>query len=359
MRIFAENRNIIRLMTKQEIIDSFDPNAPAVADGGLFGLPFTAEHADIIIIPVPWEVTVSFGSGTGEGPDAIKTASGQVDLYHQDFPELWKRGIFLDSCPAELVELGKRAKDFAGDIIAALEEGEIIEENAVLSDRLSKVNHACDEMNRWVKERAAYWKGQGKLVGLIGGDHSVPLGYLQLQGDLYRDFGILHIDAHMDLRQAYEGFTYSHASIFYNAMERIPGAKLVQVGIRDFCEQEHRYAKERPARISVFTDRSVRNRLFKGENWDAISRDIIDRLPQKVHISLDIDGLNPSLCPNTGTPVPGGLEYEELIHLLNTLKASGREIIGFDMCEVSASDNGWDENVGARLLFHLCGVLAG
>jgi len=347
-------------MTKEEIIASFDPNAAAAGSAGIFGLPFGAQHADVIVIPVPWEVTVSFGSGTGEGPDAMFEASSQVDLHHPDFPELWKRGIFMDTCPDDLISLGRRAKDMAGDIIAALEEGEDIQTNSVLLDKLERVNDASARMNEWVKERSAYWKKQGKLIGLAGGDHSIPLGYIQLQGELHQKFGILHIDAHMDLRKAYEGFTYSHASISYNAMESVPQIQsLVQVGIRDFCEQELNYSKQLKERISVFTDRSVRSRMFRGENWDALCNEIINKLPEKVHISLDIDGLNPSLCPNTGTPVPGGLEYEELMHLLNTLKRSGREIIGFDLCEVSPGVNGWDGNVGARVLFHLCGMLAG
>jgi agmatinase len=347
-------------MTKQEIIDAFDPNAPAAAEGGLYGLPFDAGQSDIIIIPVPWEVTVSFGKGTGEGPEAIKEASAQIDLYHHDFPQLWKRGIFMDTCPDELISAGRRAKELAGDIIAALEEGEDVPSNSILTDKLERVNEACARMNDWVKERAAFWIKQGKLVGLAGGDHSIPLGYIQLQGDLHEQFGILHIDAHMDLREAYEGFTFSHASIFYNVMETVPQVRsLVQVGIRDYCQQENDYVQSNPERISVYFDREVRKRMFKGENWDRLCQEIVGKLPQKVHISVDIDGFDPKLCPNTGTPVPGGLEYEELMHLLNVLKSAGKEIIGFDLCEVSASEDGWDGNVGARVLFHLCGVLAG
>lgn len=347
-------------MTKQEIIDTFDPNAPAAAEGGLFGLPFDAEQSDIIIIPVPWEVTVSFGSGTGEGPDAIKEASAQIDLHHHDFPELWKRGIYMDTCPDELIAAGRRAKELAGDIIAALEEGEDIPSNSILTEKQERVNEACARMNEWVKERAAFWIKKGKLVGLAGGDHSIPLGYIQLQGDLHEQFGILHIDAHMDLREAYEGFTFSHASIFYNVLETVPQvSRLVQVGIRDYCEQENNYVRSDAERISVYFDREVRKRMYKGENWDRFCHEIVESLPEKVHISVDIDGLDPKLCPNTGTPVPGGLEYEELMHLLNVLKSAGKEIIGFDLCEVSASEDGWDGNVGARVLFHLCGLLAG
>ncbi|MBW6490973.1 MAG: agmatinase family protein [Lentimicrobium sp.] len=345
--------------TKEEIIASFDPNAAATAGLGLFGLPFTAGQSDIIIIPVPWEVTVSFGNGTAEGPEAISEASTQIDLHHHDYPELWKHGIFMDECPDDLVLLGRKVKEYAGDIINAIEEGAVIADNNVLSGKLEQVNEACAKMNLWVKERARYWQKQGKMVGLVGGDHSIPLGYIQLQGEQHRDFGILHIDAHLDLRIAYEGFTWSHASIFYNALETVPQiSSIVQIGIRDYCEQEKNYTRQHKGKISVFYERENRKRIYCGDNWDSICQEMIDRLPGKVHISVDIDGLDPKLCPNTGTPVPGGLEFEELMFLLNALKASGKEIIGFDLCEVAPGNDGWDGNVGARVLYQLCGTMA-
>lgn len=347
-------------MTKDDIIAGFNPNDPAPANAGLFGLPFSAAQSDIIIIPVPWEVTVSFGSGTGDGPDAVAAASAQIDLHHFDYPELWKRGIFMDQCPEELVSLGKKAKADAQELIEAIAAGEDLSGNKDLTEKLQWVNDACAMMNGWVHDRAAFWKGQGKMVGLVGGDHSIPLGYIQFQGEHHDDFGILHIDAHLDLRVAFEGFTWSHASIFYNALETVPQvSRLVQVGIRDYCEQENNYCRANPERISVYFDREIRNRLYKGENWHQLCLAIVDRLPQKVHISIDIDGFDPKLCPNTGTPVPGGLEFEELMHLLNVLKASGKEIIGFDLCEVAPGDDGWDGNVGARVLYQLCGTMAG
>lgn len=347
-------------MTKDQIIAKFNPNAAASVNTGLFGLPFNVEQSDIIIIPVPWEVTVSYGSGTAEGPAAIEEASAQIDLYHHDYPELWKRGIYMDKCPAEISDLGKKAKAEAQVLIEAIELGIDPKSDNSLSLILNSVNESCGKMNAWVKQRSAFWKQQGKLVGLVGGDHSVPLGYIQLQGETNPDFGVLHIDAHMDLRNAYEGFTYSHASIFYNALKTVPQiSKLVQVGIRDYCLEENELCQQSPDRIAVYFDREVRKRLYKGENWDQLCHEIIGKLPEKVYVSVDIDGLDPKLCPNTGTPVPGGMEYEELIHLLNVLKKCGKEIIGFDLCEVAPAEDGWDGNVGARMLYQLCGTMAG
>jgi agmatinase len=353
-------------MNKEEIIKQFNPNAAATADAGIYGLPFGAEHSDVVLVAVPWEVTVSSGSGTAEGPDAINEASMQVDLYNHDYPELWKKGIHLDlSFPQELQSKMMKAKDFAQEIIFAIEEGENISDNAVLSKKLNEVNDSCNQMNLWVKEQSEHWLAKGKKLGLVGGDHSIPLGYLQLQGEKHSDFGILHIDAHMDLRNAYEGFTYSHASIFYNVLQTVPQvSSLVQVGIRDYCLQEKEYAGNQGPRVSVYFDREIRKRMYSGENWNQLCLEMVERLPAKVYISVDIDGLDPKLCPNTGTPVPGGLEYEELVHLLNVLKNSGKEIIGFDLCEVAPGDeaagNGdWDGNVGARILYQLCGTIAG
>ncbi len=347
-------------MTKAEIIDAFDPDAAASSQAGLFGLPFTAEHADIIVVPVAWEATVSFGSGTSDGPAAILQASTQIDLCHHDYPDAWKRGIWLDAFPADMAEIARSAKERAQSVIACIENGDALNGVSISARALAEVNEACAHMNQWVHQRCAHWKQQGKIVGLLGGDHSIPLGYLQLHAEQHESFGILHVDAHHDLRVAYDGFTYSHASIFYNALSTLPAlTKLVQVGIRDYCRQEYEYAHAHTNRVAVYYDRDMRTRLYQGETWQTVCREIISCLPRNVHISIDIDGLDPGMCPHTGTPVPGGLAYEELMFLLNELKASGRSVIGFDVCEVAPGPDGWDANAGARVLFHLCALAAG
>ncbi|HQQ12694.1 MAG TPA: arginase family protein, partial [Bacteroidales bacterium] len=172
-------------------------------------------------------------------------------------------------------------------------------------------------------------------------------------------YGILQLDAHLDLRNAYEGFKYSHASIFYNALQFDAITKLVQVGIRDYCEEEADFVRSSNGRITVFYDRDIRKRMFEGSSWRELTDEMIAELPDKVYVSIDIDGLDPKLCPNTGTPVPGGLQFEELIYMLNRLKASGKEIIGFDLCEVAPGEDEWDGNVGARVLYQLIGLAAG
>ena len=347
-------------MNKQEKIKNFDPSQPGLADESIFGLPFTAEESEIIIIPVPWEVTVSYGSGASSGPEAILEASFQVDLQHQDFPDLWKLGIYLDlnQQTATWSDNSDKYKGLAQPIIAALESGEVIESHPALQSDLDKINKVCKELKDEVRERALYWMKKGKKVALLGGDHSTPLGYYEALASQHENFGILHLDAHMDLRIAYEGFTYSHASIMYNALQLPQISKIVQIGIRDFCKQEVETVIQQGQRVQVHTDTDMKAETYNGKTWDELCNHIIASLPQKVAISFDVDGMYAWYGPNTGTPVPGGFSYEQATYLFNKLAASGKEIIGFDFVEVASGDNDWDGNVGARMLYHMCGVFA-
>ncbi len=346
-------------MTKHELLKTFDPSQPGLADATIFGLPFSIEDSEIIVVPVPWEVTVSYGSGASKGPEAILDASFQVDLNHQEFPELWKLGIFLDESPKGIKKNSKKYKKKALPIIEALESGSVSEANPDLQKSLVKINEACLEMVAAVREKTKYWLNQGKKVVLLGGDHSTPLGYYQALTEKHAAFGILHLDAHMDLRVAYEGFTYSHASIMYNALQLPQITTIVQVGIRDFCEQEVAIASKEGSRVIVHSDADLKQEAFEGITWQQQCDQIIAGLPQKVCISFDIDGLLPWYCPNTGTPVPSGFSFEQATYLLSRLAETDKEIIGFDLVEVAPGENDdWDGNVGARMLFHLCGVLA-
>jgi len=346
-------------MTKQEIIENFDPSQPGLADATIFGLPFSAEQSEIIIIPVPWEVTVSYGSGASDGPRAILDASFQVDLNHQDFPELWKLGMYYADIPEEWKSNSDKYKALAQPIIEALEAGEDLNNHPNLLNDLATINGVCRDLHYQVKETVLYWLSQGKKVVLLGGDHSTPLGYYEALATKYDNFGILHLDAHMDLRIAYEGFTYSHASIMYNALQIPQISKIVQVGIRDFCEQEVAVVKSENGRVLIHTDSDLKAATFEGKTWQQQCDTIITSLPQRVCISFDIDGMYPWYCPNTGTPVPGGFSFEQATYLFNLLANSGKEIIGFDLVEVAPGENDdWDGNVGARMLFHMCGIFA-
>ena len=337
---------------------TFDPNAAALADSGIYGLPCSAEEAQIIIIPVEWELTTSYNRGTVDGPATVFEASMQVDLCHHDYPDLWQKGIWMDTFPEELRTLHDELAPVSEEIIDALYEGKIEENPKAYEKMYADIEEATERKNAWLRERIAYWRQQGKVVGLLGGDHSCPLAYHQYLHEQGIEYGILHADAHCDLREAFEGFKYSHASIFYNTLKFDNVTKLVQVAIRDYCHQEKALAESQPDRVKIFFDRDNRRKMYEGLRWKDLVDAMVAELPEKTYISIDIDALDPKLCPNTGTPVPGGMEYEELMYLLNRIKEAGKEIIGFDLCEVSPGEGDWDGNVGARVLFHLCGVAA-
>lgn len=335
-------------MTKADQISSFNPNA-AGAPGQLFGLPFTPETSELVIIPVPWEVTVSYHSGTADGPQAVLNASSQVDLAIKDIPDAWKLGVSMLPFPHSLHEESVRLRDWAANHIGTA-SGEI----SAGDPGLRKINEACENLNIYIKSTAQKWMKEGKMVALLGGDHSTPLGLLRLLNERYERFGILQIDAHMDLRKAYQGFTYSHASIMYNAL-KLPGvSRLIQVGIRDYCDEELDVLKRSMGRIRTWFDDDLKSLLYEGKTWNHLCDRIIDDLPENVYISFDIDGLDPQLCPNTGTPVPGGLDFAQARYLLKKVATSGRKIIAFDLNEVSPGATDWDANVGARLLYQLC-----
>ncbi len=307
-----------------------------------------------MMIPVPWEATTSYGGGTSDGPAAILEASKQVDLFDGDVTRPYEPGLFIREESREVRSWNEEARAQAAKIIAV---GGDIGGDASLQDSLARVNAISGKVNDWVRSQTREVLAQGKIAAVVGGDHSVPFGALQALAEKHPSFGILHFDAHLDLRIAYEGFSFSHASIMHNVMERIPAAKkLVQVGIRDYCEQEWEYALEQGERIRVYTDRECVRRKFEGASWSTIAREIVAQLPQEVWVSFDIDGLDPRFCPHTGTPVPGGLEFQEANYILALLVKSGRKIIGFDLNEVAPGPDGdeWDANVGARMLYKLC-----
>jgi agmatinase len=346
-------------MSKEQKIKSFDPNSPGDPDANIYGLPFTCEEADTVIVPVPWDVTVSYADGTANGPEAVFNASFQVDLYEPDLEDAWKSGIAMDEIPLKLKARAEELRSLAVQYIDALTNGEDVDADPEMQKILMTVNEGSAELNAWVKNRCLHWMKKGKRVGLLGGDHSTPFGMLQAQAEQHEEFGILQIDAHADLRVAYEGFTYSHASIMYNALSIPQVKRLVQVAIRDFCQQEKEIIDNSKGRVITFFDRDMRHEKYKGVTWHEITKRIIASLPQKVYISFDIDGLEPGLCPHTGTPVAGGLEFEQAGYLFTELVKSGKQIIGFDLNEVAPGPDGdeWDANVGARMLYRMCNIM--
>jgi agmatinase len=339
-------------------LTQFDPNSVSLVSNNVFGLPFSEEDAALVLVPVPWEVTVSYTHGTARGPEQIFRASLQVDLYDADVKDGWKSGFYMRELDKQMLLRSDYLRKEAELYLKFLTEGGNISENGFLKKTLVDVNTGTKLMNEWVYSQTMALLNRGKLVGLVGGDHSTPLGFFKAIGENKGDFGILQIDAHCDLRNGYEGFQYSHASIMYNALNEVPQlTKLVQVGVRDYCEEELDYVNNSNGKVSTFFDKDIKARQYDGESWKAICEDIIAGLPQQVYISFDIDGLDPKLCPRTGTPVAGGFEAEQMYYLFKKVIDSGRKLIGFDLNEVSTSHDEWDANVGARVLFKLCNLL--
>ena len=339
-------------------LSCFNPDSASNPNNNIFGLPFEEEEARIIILPVPWEVTVSYKSGTARAPEHIKKASMQVELLDNDLPDGWKQGIYMREADKKLLLKSDYLRKEAELYIRYISEGENVNDNKFMSKALKEVNAGSEIMNKWVYDETSVLLSNNKLVALLGGDHSTCLGYLKAISEKYTSFGILQIDAHCDLRESYEGFTYSHASVMFNALKEIPQIeKIVQVGVRDYTNCERDFIVSNNNKVVTFFDREIKERMYEEASWKTIVHEIIDQLPQQVYVSFDIDGLDPKLCHHTGTPVMGGFETEQIFYLLRTILKSGKTLIGFDLVEVGVSPNEWDENVGARVLYKMCNLL--
>ena len=334
--------------------DQYNPSAVGVL-GSIFGLPFDEHSAQVVLLPIPWDVTVSYQSGAASGPAAILESSVQLDLEIPLQEAPWKKGIWMAPIDAAVQAKSESLRQLVQPYLAALENGQsFLNTNQVLDE----VNEACLALSDQLEARSNQYIAENKFVGLIGGDHGTPLGLLKSLAAKHQDFGILQIDAHMDLRAAYEGFSHSHASIMHNACAIPQVSKIVQVGIRDYCEEEVDFAAANSHIVSTFYDELMKADQYCGKLWSTICDEIISKLPAKVYVSFDIDGLSPEYCSGTGTPVPGGLSFDQAIFLLEKLRISDKEVIGFDLSEVApkSDDHGWNGNVGARVLYRLCNL---
>jgi agmatinase len=346
------------LESKKKKIAAYDPSGVGTLNGQLFGLPFTNAESEVVIIPMPWEVTVSYRAGTAQGPKTMFDASTQVDFYDADIPDAWKLGIGMQPIPKYWAQKNKELRKLAEKCIDNLENGGS-ETDKKVQKYYEQINAGGAELNEWMEKESAKLLKEGKLVGVMGGEHSVPLGFMKALTKQYPSYSILHIDAHADLREAYEGFEFSHASIQYNSTKMKNIERLVVVGIRDYSQQEADRIAASKGRMVSFPDRDIKRRLYSGDTWKKIAEDIIKPLGKNVYISFDIDALDPALCPHTGTPVPGGLEFEQVFFMLEALIKSGRKIIGFDLCEVAPGvTDDWDSMVGIRALYRLALLLA-
>lgn len=323
----------------------FDPDSPA--EGGLYGLPVEPRDARVVVLPVPYEATTSSGHGTSGGPAAVLEASHQVDLCSPATGQHWQHGLAMLPAPKAVVEV-------AAEALQAAECARDASRPDLERDRArARVNEASLQVQLAVHSTVSDLLDAGQIPAVLGGDHSVPLGAIAAAVKHCPGMGILHVDAHADLREAYEGFEQSHASILHNVLKLQALGPVVQVGIRDFGMREHARFTSDP-QLHTWTDEAISDAMAEGATWMSLVHRMLEPLPQQVWITFDVDGLDPSLCPTTGTPVPGGLSWNQARQLLNAVARSGRTVVGFDLCEVSGQP--WDATVGARLLYHLAGV---
>lgn len=338
--------------------EHFDPNGASNPSNNIYGFPTTEEEARLVILPVPWEVTVSYNAGTSRASEHIFKASMQVDIFDAEFPDTWREGYYMRPADKKILMKSDYLRKEAELYIAYISRGEDLKKNAFMCKSLKDINEGGAYLNEWVYDQTRSLMNRGKLVALLGGDHSTALGYFKAIGERYGDFGILQIDAHCDLRKCYEDFDYSHASIMHNALEEIPQiSKLIQVGVRDYSESEWKYIQGSNGRIITFFDKDIKHKMYEGKSWKDVVDEVVAQLPDQIFLSFDIDGLDPKLCPNSGTPVHGGFESEQVFYLLKKMIASGKKFLGFDLVEVGVGENDWDSNVGARVLFKLCNLL--
>ena len=334
----------------------FNPDGVGVDNGNYFGMDFDIKDSRLVLVSAPWDVTSSYGAGSVYAPDAVIDASTQLDFYDPVSPDMWRRGIATAPVDYTLAEQSQRLRRDAEKIIKQLESGGDIS-GEYFARKLRRINEGCARMNAEVCEQVAQHLDAGRITGLVGGDHSTAYGSIRAAAERHEGLGILHFDAHRDLREAYEYFDWSHASVMFNVLRDLPQvSKLVQVGVRDFCYSEKRIADTDP-RVESFEWDALARAKFEGRTWASICAEIVGRLPEKIYISMDIDALSIEYCPHTGTPVVGGLSFDEAVYLMDCAARSGRQIVGFDMVEVVPSlDDCTDASVGARMLYKMCGI---
>jgi agmatinase len=336
-------------------VSSFDPDAAAAPGSGLYGLPQDPGSARVHVHGVPFDATTSYRPGARFGPDAVLAASRQVDLHDRLFGEPFAAGICYLGDDGTIARWNTDARRLAEPVIAA--------GGAPPGDALVvPVDALGARLNARVRELVEATLDAGKLPCVLGGDHAVPFGAIAACAARHPGLGVLHFDAHADLRPAYEGFVWSHASIFHNVLEHVGDvARVVQVGVRDLGAVESARIAEDGRLVTLFDDEWSARRM-SGAGLAPLVDAHLAHLPPDVYVSFDVDGLDPTLCPHTGTPVPGGLDWAAAMLWLQRLVSSGRRVVGLDLCEVATPPGGdpeglgWDAIVGARLLYRLIGA---
>lgn len=322
-------------------------------------LPTTRRDAGVVLVGVPFDATTSYRPGTANGPMAILEASSQIDLEDTRLGRISDRGIMMEPIEGWIAELSAAVRPDAEALIEV--EGEPPVDEAARE----RVNAAGERVREYVRDTVASILKEGKTPGLVGGEHSVPLGAIEACAQHAGEIGVLQIDAHMDLRDAYCGLTHSHASIMRNALTMVPGVRaLAQIGIRDYCREEFEFARAAEDTLGKPVTTVFGEDIADTGGDPVLFKNLVERaletLPDTIYVTFDIDALEVYLCPNTGTPVPGGLSFPQAAAIIKAVIESGKKVVGFDLVEVAPdpdpSVRSIDAVVGARLLYKLCAM---
>ncbi len=341
-------------MDISEKLKYFDPSGVGNTSNNIFGLPFEVSESKLVFIPVPWDVTVTNHAGTSKGPMSIFQNSFQIDLYDPLVPNAWKEGIAMEAIDPVTASRNTEVRKKSERVIRYLESGADLEDNQQIMHLTEHVNQTCDSLMLEIEKKCLQYIENGQIPFIVGGDHSVSLGLIRALA-LQESFGILQIDAHADMRVAYQGFEHSHASIMHHALNTEGVSQIVQVGIRELCNEEIQTISMNHKTVKTFFDHDLHQRMYEGEVWGEICHDIIDKLPDNIYVTFDVDGLEPACCPGTGTPVPGGLSYNHVMHLLGTAFNAGKRFIGADLVETGPTK--LDGIISSRILYRLAGMM--
>lgn len=270
------------------------------------------ENSRVVIVPVPYEATTSYGKGTKNGPRAVLAASQEVETFDD---ELW----------VEPYKIGIQTGD------------EVI---------MEPVTEATEKPFQELYDAISPLIEIGKFPVVIGGEHSLTIGAVRACAERFSDLSVLQVDAHADLRASFEGNKYSHASAAYHIYHTLSDPLITQVGIRNISSEEVAWLEENTPNINTYWSRQQKHWNFA---------EIIETLSDNVYLTIDVDGLDPSIMPSTGTPEPGGMSWDHITELIKQLCVR-KNVVAADFVELAPiKDLHAPDFLVAKLLYKLIG----
>lgn len=315
----------------------FNPDVAHQYNGNFAALPHIGDEAGIVYLPVPWDATTSGMKGTANGPENILRHSLEIDLFDHRTPEAWCLGHQFLQIEESTSLLNMETRD----IVQAYRKGH---------GDLLQIDQACERIHQEIYEKIDQWQADRRLIVLVGGEHSISYGSIRSHLERFPKMHVLQLDAHMDLRKAYEGIKFSHASIFYNVLNYLPLTGLYQLGVRDLCREEWALA-ERDDRVHFILAEDIYSQKARGISFHNQLGQFLNSISDEIYLSIDIDVLEPHYCPNTGTPVPGGLSFWDILQVVDAIHKLGKKIVGLDLVETGGT--GYTDGFTAAKLLYL------